>query len=59
MHAAVQRRLSLRIDISLPHEATEGRLDVSARTAEAIVEIEVTESGVEIVAPEQCDYAPA
>ena len=43
----------LRIDVALPHHATERRLDVAARAAEAVIEIEMAESGVEIVPPEQ------
>ena len=38
---------------ALPDQAAEGRLDVAGRAAEAVVEIEMPESGVEIVAPEQ------
>ena len=49
----------LRVDIALPHDAAERRLNMTARTAETIVEIEVPESSVEIVPPEQIDHAAA
>ena len=48
----------LRIDrAGVQNEATEGRLDVAARTAEAVVEIEVAKGGIEIIAPQQADHA--
>ena len=59
MHAAVQRILRFGIKRTLPDQAAEGRLDMRARATEAVVEVEVAESGVEIVAPEQGDDAPA
>jgi hypothetical protein len=40
------------------HQAAESRLDVTARAAKAVVQIEVTKRGVEIVAPHQ-DHHPA
>ena len=50
----------LRIDVaSVQNQAAERRLDVSARTAESIVEVEMAEGGVEIVAPQQADHAAA
>jgi len=49
---------SLGIDVSLPDHAAEGRLDVAARTAEPIVQVEMAEGGVEIVAPEQAHDPP-
>src|SRR5206468_4155027 len=43
---------------ALLDDATECRLDVPSRAAEPVIEIEVAESGVEIVAPEQAyDFA--
>src|SRR3954451_5418718 len=59
MHPPGERVRSLRIDVSLPDEATEGRLDMAGWAAEAVVQIEMTESGIEIVAPEQADHPPA
>ena len=40
-------------------QAAKGRLDVSARAAESVVEIEVTEGGVEIVDPDELHHAAA
>ena len=40
-------------------QAAEGRLDVAAGAAEAVVEIEMAEGGVEIVAPHQAHHAAA
>src|SRR5215470_1496040 len=59
VHPAVERVGGLGIDVALPHQATEGRLDVAGWTAEAVVEVEMAEGGVEIVAPEQADDPPA
>ncbi len=60
MDAAVKGVGRLRIDIAaVQNEAAEGRLDVAARAAETVVEIEVAESRVEVVAPQQADDAPA
>ena len=59
MHAAVERVGRLRIDVALPHEAAECRLDVAGRAAEPVVQIEVAEGGIEIVAPEQAHHAPS
>lgn len=40
-------------------QATEARLDMTARAAEAIVEIEVTEGRIEVVEPHQADETAA
>src|SRR5688572_32406193 len=45
----------LRIDMALPHHATEGGLYVWSRTSEAVVQVEMTKGGVEVVAPQQPD----
>ena len=42
-----------------PGQAAEGRLDMSARTAEAVIEIEMAEGGVEVVDPHQANHAAA
>ena len=55
MHAGTQALRGFRIDITLPHDAAERRLDMPARAAEPVVEVEMAESGVEIVAPKQVD----
>ena len=60
MNPTVQRFLGLGIDIpALPDQAAEGRLDMGARAAEAVVKIEMAECGVEVVAPKQADDAAA
>jgi len=41
-----------------PHQATERRLDMAARAAEPVVEVEMAEGGIEVVAPHQ-DHDPA
>ena len=54
MDAPVQAIGGLGIDVvAMQDQAAEARLDVGARTAEAVVEIEMPEGGVEVVAPEQ------
>jgi hypothetical protein len=40
-------------------EAAKGSLDVAARAAKAIIEIEMAEGGVQIVAPHQAHHSPA
>ena len=47
------------VDIALADDAAEGRLDMAAGAAEAVVEIEMAEGGIEIVAPQQADHAAA
>lgn len=41
------------------HQAAECRLHVAARTAEAVIKVEMAESGIEVVAPHQPDHAAA
>src|ERR1700675_5003089 len=56
MDAAVQAIGRLRIDgVGVQYQAPERRLDVSAGTAEPVVEIEMAEGGIEIVTPQQAD----
>src|SRR6185312_5415318 len=59
MHAAVEGFLRLRVDISLADQAAERGLDMRAWTAEAVVEIEVAEGGIEVVTPQQGDHPAA
>ncbi len=60
MNAAVQSLGHLGIDgRAESHQAAERRLDVAARAAEAIIKVEMPESGIEVVAPHQPDHAPA
>src|SRR5207249_13157 len=56
--ARVQALGRLGIDVSLPHDASKRCLDVPGRTAKPIIEIEMPEGGVEVVAPQQVDYPP-
>jgi hypothetical protein len=51
----VERLLVLLVDTALPHHATEADLYVLAGTAEPVIEVEVAERGVEIVARHQAD----
>src|ERR1700722_5986042 len=49
---AVEAVGSLRIDIvGMQEQAAEGCLDMAARAAEAVVQVEMAEGGIEIVAP--------
>ncbi len=59
MDTAAQAFRRLRVDAADAHQAAEGGLDVAARAAEAVIKVEVTEGGVEIVTPHQPDHAPA
>lgn len=57
MDAAVQAVSDLVVDrAAKADEATEGGLDVATGAAEAIVEIEMTESGIQIITPHQPDH---
>src|SRR5215468_10668867 len=42
-----------------PGQAAEARLDMAARAAEAVIEVEMAEGGVEVVQPHQADHAAA
>src|SRR4051794_41332558 len=55
MDTAVQRVRRLGIDVALTNEAAERRLNLPARTAEAVIEVQMPECGIEIVAPQQAD----
>ena len=57
MDPSAKRFLGLRIDVSLPDEAAEGRLDVGAGAAKAVIQIEVAEGRIEVVAPQQVNHA--
>ena len=58
MHAGTQAFRRLGVDIALPHDAAKSCLNVPARTAEPIVKLQMPESGVEIVTPQEI-YHPA
>jgi hypothetical protein len=54
VHPAVQAGRHLGVDQSAkPRQASERRLDVAARAAEPVVQVEMAERGVEIVEPHQ------
>lgn len=54
MNASVQRFGHLRIDrCTKSGQTAECSLDVAAGAAEAVIEIEVTESGIEVIQPHQ------
>src|SRR2546425_3709860 len=57
VHPCAKAFQRLWVDLPLAHEATERRLDVTAGAAETVVEIEVAEGGVEIIAPHEVHHA--
>jgi hypothetical protein len=60
LHPRVKAVGGFRVDVaSVLDEAAERGLDMSARTAETVVEIEMAEGGIEIVAPKKADDAAA
>ena len=60
MNAAVQAFGDLVVDgAAEADETTESRLHVSAGTAEPVIEVKVTEGGIQIIAPHQPDHTPA
>src|SRR5690348_12475950 len=60
MNPEVEAARNLVVDLGAePGQAAEGRLNMSARAAEAIIEIEMAEGGIEIVDPHQADHATA
>ena len=48
-----------RIDVALADHAAERRLDMRARAAEPVVEVEMAEGGVHVVPPQQPDHPAA
>lgn len=60
MNPAVQAFGDLVVDgAAEADETTESRLHVAAGAAEPVVEIEMTESGIQIIAPHQSNHTPA
>ncbi len=59
MHPSGQAVGRLWIEGAEAGEAAERRLDVAARAAEAVVQVEMAERGIEVVAPHQADHAAA
>src|SRR5215469_14913189 len=45
--------------VGMQNQASERHLDMAARTAEAVIEVEVAKGCVQIVAPQQADDTPA
>src|SRR5262245_6667154 len=58
-HAISDLLGGLLVDLTLPHDAAEGGLDVTGRATKSIVEVEMAESGIEIVARKQGHHPPA
>lgn len=59
MDPGVQTLRRLWIDVALSHDAPERGLNVLTGTTEPVVEIEMPERGVKIVAPQQPNHSPA
>jgi hypothetical protein len=60
LHPPVQAVRGLWIDrVGMQYQAAESRLNMAARAAETVVEVEVPERGVEIVPPQQADHPVA
>src|ERR1700742_730445 len=60
MDMVVERIRNLGIDLAAePSQAAERSLDVAAGTAEAVVKVEMTKGGIEVVEPHQPDHAAA
>ena len=60
MDAVIQAFWNLVVDLSAKAgQAAEGRLHVTARAAKTVVQVEVTKSGIEVIAPHQPNDAPS
>ena len=60
MNLVVEAPRHLVVDLSPePGQAAERRLDMAAWAAEPVVEVEVPERGIEVIAPHQADHAAA
>ena len=59
MNPRIQTFRGLRIDVALSHHAPERGLNVLTRTSKTIVEVEMPECSVQIIAPKQSNHAPA
>jgi hypothetical protein len=60
MDAPIKAIGGFRIDrIGVQNQAPERDLDMPTRTAEPVIEVEVAKGGIQIVAPQQADDAPA
>ena len=60
MNPGVEAARNLVVDLRTePGQAAERCLDVAAGAAEAVIEVEVAEGGIEVVHPHQADHAAA
>jgi hypothetical protein len=60
MDAIIQAFWNLVVDLGAkPGQAAEGRLHVTARAAKTVVQVEVTEGGIEVISPHQANHAPS
>ena len=59
MNTSAQAFRCFGVDVAKAHETPERRLNVAAGTAKPVVQIEMTECGVEIIAPHQDNHAAA
>jgi len=60
LHPPVQAVRGLWIDrVGMQHQAAESRLNMAARAAEAVVQVEMPEGGIQIVPPQQADHPVA
>ncbi len=58
--AVVEAPRHLVVDLAPePGQAAEARLDMAAGAAEAVIEVEMAEGGIEVVQPHQADHAAA
>jgi len=60
MNPVIQAPRDLVVNLGAePGQAAEGGLDVAARTAKPVVQVQMAKSRVEVVTPHQADDAPA
>ena len=59
MDPGIEGVRSLWVDGALAHDAPERLLDMRAGAGESVIEVEMAEGGVQVVAPEQADDPPA
>jgi len=59
MNPAVQGLLGLGVNVTLADQAAESGLDMGARAAKSVIEVEVSEGGIKVVPPQQADHPAA
>jgi hypothetical protein len=60
MNPVIQAPRDLVLDLGAePGQAAEGGLDMAARTAKPVVQVQVAKSRIEVVTPQQADDTPA